>query len=167
MSVAPPSGQQFGISYAAQRATIVEVGGGVRGYVDGDREVLQGYPVEAICDGAHGTPLIPWPNRVGDGRYSFDGQPHQLPLSEPAKHNAIHGLLRWRNWTALEQAENRVVMATRLHPTDQWPFSLDVSVAYQLDGEGLTVRTRVRNLGPGPCPYGSGQHPYLSPGPDA
>jgi aldose 1-epimerase len=162
-----PSGEQFEISLGEQRATIVEVGGGIREYVHDDREVLQPYPVESICDGAHGAPLIPWPNRVADGRYTFDGQEHQLPLTEPEKHNAIHGLLRWRNWTAAERASDRVVMTTRLHPTDTWPFSLEVSVSYQLEDAGLTITTRVRNVGPGPCPYGSGQHPYLSAGPHA
>ena len=68
-----PSGEQFEISHGEQRATVVEVGGGVREYGAGGRAVLDPYPAEAICDGAHGTPLIPWPNRLADGRYSFDG----------------------------------------------------------------------------------------------
>ena len=51
-----------------------------------------------LCDGAHGAPLIPWPNRLADGRYSFDGADHQLALTEPERHNAIHGLMRWRPW---------------------------------------------------------------------
>jgi aldose 1-epimerase len=162
-----PSGEQFQIAFGEQRATIVEVGGGVREYFAGAREVLEPYPVEAICDGAHGTPLIPWPNRVADGQYRFDGEAHQLALSEPDKLNAIHGLLRWRNWSLAERAEDRVVVSTRLHPTSEWPFSLDVSIAYALGADGLSVTTRVQNVGPGPCPYGSGQHPYLSPGPHA
>jgi aldose 1-epimerase len=162
-----PSGEQFEIRFEDQRATIVEVGGGVREYVHGAREVLEPYPIDAICDGAHGAPLIPWPNRVADGRYRFDGASYRLALTEPGKGNAIHGLLRWRNWVAAERSSERVMMATRLHPSDTWPFTLDVSVDYALGFDGLTVTTRVRNIGPGPCPYGSGQHPYLSPGPGA
>src|SRR5262249_27364823 len=45
-----------------------------------------------------------------------------------------------------------------------WPFALDVTVGYRLSDEGLDVETRARNVGNGPCPFGSGQHPYLSPG---
>jgi aldose 1-epimerase len=163
----PPSGQQFEIARGDQRATIVEVGGGVREYVHGERDVLHPYSLEAVCDGAHGTPLIPWPNRLADGRYTFDGDEHQVALTEPEKDNAIHGFLRWRNWEAVERAEDRVVMATRLHPNDRWPFMLDVSVVYALGDSGLTVETTARNLGTGPCPYACGQHPYLSPGPGA
>jgi aldose 1-epimerase len=50
----PPSGQQFELSHGDQRATIVEVGGGIRTYRVGERDVLQPYTREAMCDGAHG-----------------------------------------------------------------------------------------------------------------
>ena len=66
-----PSGRQFEISAGDQHATIVEVGGGIRSYRAGDRDVLQPYPPGQMCDGAHGAPLIPWPNRLADGRYRF------------------------------------------------------------------------------------------------
>jgi aldose 1-epimerase len=163
MTVAP-SGEQFEIVSGEQRAVIVEVGGGVREYSVAGRPVLQAYPVGEICDGAHGTPLIPWPNRLADGRYSFDGVDHELALNEPAKRNAIHGLLRWRSWRASERQSQRVVMSTRLHPQPGYPFALDVSVAYQLGEQGLTVATTALNIGERSCPYGAGQHPYISPG---
>jgi aldose 1-epimerase len=163
----PPSGEQFEITFGEQRATLVEVGGGVREYLHGDRHVLQPYSIDAVCDGAHGMPLIPWPNRLADGRYAWDGQNRQLDLTEPEKQNAIHGLLRWRNWAVVERAEGAVVVGTRLHPTDRWPFPLDVSVEYRLGERGLTVETRARNIGEVPCPYACGQHPYLSPGGEA
>ena len=159
-----PSGEQFRIAHGEQRATIVEVGGGVREYFAGRRPVLHPYPEDAICDGAHGAPLIPWPNRLADGRYSFDGLQRQLPLTEPEKGNAIHGLLRWRNWRAIEVSAERVVMGNRLHPNDRWPFALDIEIDYSLGQDGLTVETRAQNIGDGPCPYACGQHPYLSPG---
>jgi aldose 1-epimerase len=159
-----PSGEQFEITHGEQRATIVEVGGGVRAYAVGDRSVLDPYPLEAICDGAHGTPLIPWPNRLADGRYRFDGVDYQVALTEPSKHNAIHGFLRWRSWRAVERTTSRVVVAVRLHPLDGYPFALHVQVAYELSDAGLTVATTARNAGARACPYGAGQHPYLSPG---
>lgn len=159
-----PSGEQFEIAYGEQHATIVEVGGGVREYRDGGRDVLHPYALDATCDGAHGAPLIPWPNRLADGRYSFDGSDYRVALTEPEKANAIHGFLRWRNWEAAARSPEGVTMATRLHPLMGWPFTLDVSVAYTLGEDGLTVETRATNLGDQPCPYACGQHPYLSPG---
>lgn len=159
-----PSGEQFEIASGEQRATIVEVGGGVRSYTVGGRPVLDPYPVDAMCDGGHGTPLIPWPNRIGDGRYRFDGVDYQLALTEPARNNAIHGLLRWRPWRALASAGDRVVMGTRIHPQTGYPFTVDVEVEYAVGAGGLTVSTRAENLGDRACPFGAGQHPYLSPG---
>jgi aldose 1-epimerase len=90
---------------------------------------------------------------------------HQVALTEPEKANAIHGLLRWRPWRAAERTPNRVVMTARLHPMTGYPFGLGVSVAYELNDAGLTLTTTATNTGTTPCPYGCGQHPYLSPGP--
>ncbi len=163
MSIAP-SGEQYELTAGDYRATIVEVGGGVRSCYRGERPVLHPYPVTAMCDGAHGTPLIPWPNRLADGRYHFDGTDYQVALSEPDKHNAIHGFLRWRRWEPREQTAERIVMSTRLFPMKGYPFGLDVSIEYALTTEGLTARTTATNIGDTACPYGCGQHPYLSPG---
>jgi aldose 1-epimerase len=160
----PPSGEQFEISYGEQRAWIVEVGAGIRSYSDGERDVLEPYEIEDLCDGGHGAVLIPWPNRIGAGRYGFDGSEYQLALSEPAAANAIHGLLRWRSWRAIEHTAKRVEMAIRLHPEPGYPFGLDVSLAYELGAGGLTVTSTATNIGESACPYGAGQHPYLSPG---
>jgi len=159
-----PSGKQFRISAGGHAATIVEVGGGVREYTVDGQPVLQPYPLEAMCDGAHGAPLIPWPNRLAGGRYTFGGVDYQVALSEPEKNNAIHGFLRWRSWHPLRHEPDRVTMATRLHPLEGYPFTLDVEVDYTLSDDGLEVRTTATNSGEQACPYGCGQHPYLSPG---
>jgi aldose 1-epimerase len=159
-----PSGEQFEIRHGDQRATVVEVGGGVREYRVGERDVLEPYDVAAMADGARGAPLIPWPNRLGDGRYVFDGVEHRVPINEPDKANALHGFLRWRAWRAVEHTDDRVVMAIRLHPLEGYPFLLDVRVQYVLSTDGLTVTTTAANAGDAACPYASGQHPYLATG---
>lgn len=160
----PPSGQQFEIGFGDQRATVVEVGGGIRSYRAGSRDVLHPYDLDAMCDGAHGAPLIPWPNRLADGRYRFDGTDHQVALTEPEKHNAIHGFLRWRPWQPISRADDHIVMAALLHPLQGYPFSLGVQIEYRLSEDGLTVTTTAVNSGESTAPYGCGQHPYLSPG---
>jgi aldose 1-epimerase len=159
-----PSGRQFQISLGDQRATIVEVGGGIREYRVGERDVLQPYAVDQMRDGAHGAPLIPWPNRLADGRYSFDGTEHQVALTEPDKHNAIHGFLLWRQWEPVDQHADGITMKATLLPLQGFPFALQVAVAYQLGSDGLSVTTTATNAGDVPAPFGSGQHPYLSPG---
>ncbi len=160
----PPSGEQFEIAAGPHRAVIVEVGGGIREYEVEGRPVLDPYGVDRICDGAHGAPLIPWPNRLADGRYSFEGEKFQVALTEPGKQNAIHGFLRWRPWRAAERERDRVVMSTSLHPTPGYPFTVEIQIAYELGEAGMTVTTTATNQGEHACPYGHGQHPYLSPG---
>lgn len=160
----PPSGQQWSIAFGQERATVVEVGGGIREYVRAERAVLDAYPVSAMCDAGHGAVLIPWPNRLEDGRYRFDGREYQVPLNETQRRNAIHGLLRWLPWHCVLHRPDRVVVGTRLFPTPGYPFMLDVRIGYALGPDGLTVRMEARNVGDGPLPFGCGQHLYLSPG---
>ncbi|MHB8246790.1 MAG: aldose epimerase family protein [Acidimicrobiales bacterium] len=159
-----PSGRQVEIRWGDQRATAVEVGGGIRRYEVGDRPVLEPYPIDTMCDGGHGAPLIPWPNRLADRQYRFDGDENQVALTESDKHNAIHGLLRWRAWQVLRTSATGVVMGIRLHPMQGYPFLLDVEVDYTLGVNGLTVTTTATKAGACPCPYGAGQLPYVSPG---
>jgi aldose 1-epimerase len=162
----PASGQQFQITHGDQRATVVEVGGGLRQYSVAAVELLDGYSADARCTGARGLPLIPWPNRIRDGAYTFGGSHYQVPLTEPDKHNAIHGFLRWRNWTCRHHSSDRVTMGTVLHPMMGYPFTLDIDVDYRLGDTGLSVRTSATNIGDRTCPYGAGQHPYLTVGTD-
>jgi aldose 1-epimerase len=88
-----------------------------------------------------------------------------VELTEPDKGNAIHGFLRWQPWQARTRSRSRVVVGTRIYPRSGFPFSLDIEVAYRLGDEGLVVETTARNIGERRCPFGAGQHPYLSPGP--
>ncbi len=148
------------------RATVVEVGGGVRGFTHGGRPLLDGYELDEMATFAHGQALIPWPNRLADGRYEFGGGSHQVPLTEPAMCNAIHGLTRWANWELAEHDPSRVVVSLLLHPRAGYPFALALETEYTLDEAGLTVRTAARNVGREAAPYGAGFHPYLTVGTD-
>jgi aldose 1-epimerase len=164
MAVRAPSVEQIEVRHGAQCATVVEVGGALRAYEAAGIDILDGYPVEARCTNARGQSLIPWPNRVAGGAYTFDGEEHQLPLSEPAAGNAIHGLVRWANWHVGERTADRVTMKHVLPPQSGYPFALALAIDYALDDEGLTVRTTARNIGARPAPVGFGAHPYLKVG---
>ena len=142
----------------------MEIGGGLRTYSANGHAVLDGYGPEERCSSGRGQLLAPWPNRIQDGQYEFDGKHHQLPLTEPELGNAIHGLVRWAAWTAAEHEPHRVVMAHVVHPQPGYPFSLSLSIEYSLSDAGLTVRTSATNAGDRDCPYGCGAHPYLTAG---
>jgi aldose 1-epimerase len=159
-----PSGEQIKIVAKDQQAVVVEVGGGLRSYSAGGRELLDGYRADEISSSGRGQVLIPWPNRLQDGSFEFGGRRYQLPLNEPERRNAIHGLVRWANWTAIEQEPHRVIMQHILHPQPGYPFSLRISIEYALSHNGLQVHTKATNLGIDQCPFGSGAHPYLTLG---
>jgi len=162
--VRAPSGEQFELVHGDQRATVVEVGAGLRTFTAGGRDVVDGYAADEICPSGRGQVLMPWPNRIADGAYTYDGREHQLPLTEPEARNAIHGLACWRPWTVRERTAERVVLALVLHPQPGYPFTLGLEVDYVLSADGLAVRTRATNLGPAACPFGAGNHPYLRAG---
>jgi aldose 1-epimerase len=156
-----PSGEQIDLLCDGHHAVIVEVSGGVRTYdVDGV-PLIDGYGPGEVCSGARGQLLVPWPNRLRDGRYIFDGAEYQVPLSEPEKMNAIHGFLRWESWSVAERSEQSVLMEHTLHPRDGYPFALRMSVEYRVSGEGLASTVTATNVGDRRCPYGMGAHPYL------
>jgi aldose 1-epimerase len=159
-----PTGEQVELVHGDQRAVVVEVGGGLRAYAAGQRELLDGYDVDAMSTSGRGQLLIPWPNRLQDGRYEFDGHRHQLALSEPEHGNAIHGLVRWTRWFVREREADRVLLEHVLHPQPGYPFSLALEVEYALAADGLSVRTTATNIGVDACPYGAGVHPYLTVG---
>jgi len=160
----PPSGEQISLEFSPHRATVVEVGGGLRAYALGGWDVIDGYGVQERCSGARGQPLIPWPNRLRDGRYRWKGGELQLDLSEPALQNAIHGLVRWRNWEVRAREPARVVLGHVLYGEPGYPFMLALEIEYALAPSGLTVTTSAVNIGRESCPYGAGMHPYFSLG---
>ena len=161
-----PSGEQWTIRHGDHEAVVVEVGGGLRAYAFRGCDVLAGYPQDARCSAGRGQLLMPWPNRIRDGRYTFAGQDHQLALTEPDRGHAIHGLVRWAIWSVLEQTEDAVTLSCRLRPQQGWEWSLDLSVTYALTASGLIVTPRARNVGTDAAPFGFGAHPYLSVGED-
>jgi aldose 1-epimerase len=160
----PPSGEQFELRHGDQRAVVVEAGATLREYRRGADEVIDGFALDAHADGGHGQALIPWPNRVADGRYEWDGETHQLDITEMPRRNAIHGLVRWRSWQLVEREDDRVVLGTRLLAAPGYPFTLALEIGYRLTDAGLEVTASAENLGGSACPYGAGFHPYLTLG---
>jgi aldose 1-epimerase len=156
-----PSGHQVELAHGDQRATVVEVGGGLREYTVGDRAVLDGYRLDEMCHDGRGQVLAPWPNRLAGGRYQFAGAQNQTPLSEPDRGNAIHGLVRWTPWQVVDRTPAQVTMGTMLRPQPGYPFSLMLSIDYSLSDDGLRVATAASNVGDAPSPFGIGFHPYL------
>ncbi|TDD14197.1 aldose epimerase [Kribbella turkmenica] len=160
-----PSGEQWVLDDGGWSATVVSVGGGLRGVSYGEREVVPGYAEHQPAYAGIGQHLIPWPNRITDGKYTFEGVDEQLDLSEPDRQNAIHGLTRWANWERVDDGTDPAVVEVghRLHGAPGYPHQLDLRLHYRL-ADGLTVTATATNVGASDAPYGYGTHPYLSVG---
>ncbi|MGH3507417.1 MAG: aldose 1-epimerase family protein [Nocardioidaceae bacterium] len=159
-----PSGHAVHLSAGGYEAVVVEVGAGLRSLTRGGLDVVAGYGPEEMATGGRGQLLLPWPNRIRDGRYAFGGREHQLPLSEPARRNASHGLTRWVNWSLLDHDASSAIWGYTLHPQPGYPFLLELTVGYQVTPDGLTVDVTATNLGDDAALYGHGAHPYLTVG---
>lgn len=157
----PPSGEQIEIRAADVRATVVGVGGGLRSLMAGDLALLDGFPPDEMCHDGRGQILMPWPNRLAGGRYTFQGVPEQVPINEVGTQNAIHGLVRWVPWAVAERRADAATVTHRLFPQPGYPFTLDLTARYTVTGDGLTVAVRAENRGAEPAPFGAGQHPYI------
>jgi aldose 1-epimerase len=159
-----PTGDQFVLTHGDHRAVVVQQGGGLREYQYRGRQVVAGYAADEPCQDGRGTLLVPWPNGLAHGRYTFQAVEHQLPVASPERLEALHGLVRWEAWRPDLVEANRVDLSYSLMARPGFPFSLHVRVSYELTSDGLAVRLAATNVGTGPCPFAAGAHPYLEVG---
>ncbi|MDO9380353.1 MAG: aldose 1-epimerase family protein [Nocardioidaceae bacterium] len=158
-----PTGAQHEIVHGEHRAVVTELGAGLRSYEVAGRAVVDGYGPDETPASGRGQVLVPWPNRVDGGRYSFGGRDQQLAITEVGKGNASHGLLRWVGWE-VTSAGGSATARTVIRPQPGYPHTVEASLAYALGDDGLSVTASLRNLGSGPAPVGMGFHPYVSIG---
>ncbi|SDI97464.1 aldose 1-epimerase [Frankineae bacterium MT45] len=157
------TGTQFTISAGDYEATVVEVGAGLRRFVKGGVDVTAPYADDELPPRCDGAVLMPWPNRLSNGEYVFEGQKYQVPVTERPQNNANHGLARWSRWAPIAQEQDSITLACKIVPQTGWPFEISAAVTYSVDAEtGLTVTSSVFNEGSGRAPFGAGFHPYLS-----
>jgi aldose 1-epimerase len=158
-------GQDIELRHGGYTAAVTTVGGGLRALAFEGRDLVRAYPADAVRPKYAGALLVPWPNRVVDGRYEFHGSSYQLDLSEPARQHAIHGLVTWERFERIAGDGAGVVLRHELVPRTGYPFELSVEVVYRLDDGGLRTSVTSTNTGATPLPYGVGPHPYLVGGP--
>ncbi len=145
----------------SQRASVRPAGATLRSYQSHGRELLDGFGRNGWSQDGRGQLLLPWPNRIRDGSYHFGGHHHQLPISEVARNNAIHGLVRWVTWEVEEAQPERARLSVELPSQPGYPFWMRFEAEYTLTTEGLQVTVGAHNLGGRAAPFGAGAHPYL------
>ncbi len=161
------------LSCKNQRVVVSPWGASLRRYflIDPDgreTDIVWGYSGGSRKRGGQGDVLIPFPGRIANGRYSFDGQPFQLECNDKEGPNAIHGFVRSLPWQVREALTNKVTCEVRLdadtYRTRGYPFSLDIALTYELNTQGLSCAFIVKNVGTRTAPVGVGFHPYFTVG---
>jgi len=106
-------------------------------------------------------PLVPFSNRIRDGKFNWQGELVKLPLNTlPEKHtNHGHG---WQaEWNIIEVNENSVLMQYT-HTADEWPFPYQAMQKISLEQGELTIELSIKNTGSNTMPAGLGLHPYFT-----
>lgn len=164
MRTQPLSGEQIHLSGFGYTADIASVGASLRSLTYQDRDLVMPFGADEVRPRYRGATLAPWPNRVIDGTYLYEGVAHQLDLTEPARGHALHGLALWLNFDVIVLAEHSVTLRAVIEPQAGYPHRILLIVRYWLSAKGLGNRVTATNLSAGTAPYGVGPHPYLVAG---
>ena len=111
--------------------------------------------------------LSPFPNRIRDGRYRFNGNDFQLPLNNSVEHHALHGFIWNRKFELVDTdvRDDRAVATLRIDYDGlvagyPFPFRMELQYALNLH-EGFRCTTKIKNTGTEKMPIGDGWHPYF------
>ncbi|WP_104193305.1 aldose 1-epimerase family protein [Cryobacterium sp. Y82] len=163
-----PSGIQYNLTLqtanGTSRAVVTEVAAGLRAYSVNGIDLIESFSEASQPPMAAGIVLVPWPNRIRDGKWIQNEVTRQLALSEPARHNAIHGLLRFTAYREVSRQSDSVTLGATVFPQSGYPFHLDTEVSYALTPNGLNVTHRLTNVSTEAAPVAVGAHPYLKIG---
>lgn len=155
------SGEQFHLEHEGWQATITEVGATLRRLSHRGRDLIVPFAEDAVPVGSQGQQLMPWPNRIRDGRYTFNGTHYQLPVNEIDRNNALHGLVCWQPWHTTSADSTHVSQRLVVHPQQGWPAVVECAVTHRLTVEGLKVEVNAACIGDSAAPFGYAAHPYL------
>lgn len=108
-----------------------------------------------------GRTLLPWPNRLADGAYTWDGTDYRVAVNEDSTNTALHGLVYEALFSVVEQDEDAVTLGCVVDDPG-YPTRLEATVRYELSDDGLAVAITATNVGESSAPYGVSTHPYLT-----
>ena len=157
------SGREIALQAGDYEARIVTVGAGLGGLRYRGHELVVPHGVNECPPGYLGKVLMPWPNRVAGGSYSWEGTSYDLPVDEPAFGTSLHGFVVFQEWDIVEADSSSALLRTLIAARYSYPWTLLASARYSLDAEaGLSIELSATNIGEGTAPYGVGFHPYLA-----
>lgn len=107
-------------------------------------------------------PLLPYANRIANGRFSVDGDDFQLPLNFGDHPHSIHGFGWQSGWTAKSVTEDAAELVQHHDGTAGWPWPYRAEQHVALTPSSLSMSLKLFNAGDRPMPLGIGFHPYFA-----
>ncbi|WP_457972830.1 aldose 1-epimerase family protein [Arthrobacter sp. D1-17] len=156
---------EYSIRSGEYAAVVTAQAGALRELRHRDRDLIVPFPEGGPIPDFRGIIAAPWPNRIADGSYMFDGTEYVVPINEPERGCALHGLVFPLDWTLESHDGSSVRLSCTPDPTAGYPHALRIDVDYRLSDDGLHSRVTAANLGRSAAPYGVCPHPYLVAGP--
>ena len=106
-------------------------------------------------------PLVPYANRIADGRFAFEGADYQLPLNFGDHPHSIHGFGWQASWTASETGKSSTRLIHEHGGNDHWPSAYRAEQQVALTPSQLSISLSATNIGDVAMPIGLGFHPYF------
>jgi aldose 1-epimerase len=155
---------EYRIEGGGYTAVVLGLGAAVRELTHAGRPLVVGFAADEDMPNFRGAFVAPWPNRIADGRYSFDGSDHELAVNEPERGAALHGLVFDIPWTLVEHTASAVTLGCTIEPTEAYPFTVALHARFSVGEDGFRTDVTALNTGSRRAPYGVCPHPYLMAG---
>lgn len=111
--------------------------------------------------------LLPWPNRLKDGKYAFEGNVYQAEINEVDRNTALHGFIYRKKFDVediiLLESAAEIRLSCRYEGEEAgYPFKFQANLSYAISAtDGFTVKVEIINTDSGNIPMGFGWHPYI------
>ena len=160
-----PNGRIISLQAGDYTAGIAAVGAGIQSLSHGGHSLVLPFDPDCVPHAYAGKTLAPWPNRIGGGKYVFQGRTYEVPVNEASTGTALHGLVVWDEWRVAGESAGSVILENMLHGQPGYPHQLLLRAEFSLAADsGLTVTISAANAGRTAAPYGVSSHPYLAAG---
>ena len=137
------------------------------GNVDDIVVPLREWPAESRRWAKAGAyPLIPYSNRISDGKLRHAGRSFDVDPHPDALPHSLHGHSHLLPWTAEAIGQDEVTLRVVPEPGKDWPWRFNAWQTFKLSPDALRVTLGIQNLDGESFPAGVGWHPYFAWGPD-
>jgi aldose 1-epimerase len=154
------------IELRSGRSTVTllpQLGGAIGAFSVGGRAILRPTPegatdpLETAC-----FPLVPYANRIADGRFTFAGKDHVLPVNVAGYEHPLHGLGWLKPWSVESRTQDRAVLACAHEADGDWPWDWSAVQRFEVTDGAFRVELEVTNRSAEAMPCGLGLHPYFA-----